>query len=79
MPTTMIPQELRQAKTALDLVPEVTAAEFLAVSPGTLRVWRCTGRVPLPFVKVGRAVRYRMRDLERFVESRTVGVAVPAN
>lgn len=60
------------------LVPESEAAEYLAVSPGTLRVWRCTGRVPLPFVKVGKAVRYRIRDLEAFVESRTIGAPATA-
>ena len=38
------------------------AAEFLRVSAGTLMVWRCTKRYALPFVKVGRAVRYRARE-----------------
>lgn len=60
----------------LDLVDAATAAKALGVTPGTLNVWRCTGRYPLPFVKVGRSVRYRVRDLERFIDSRTVGVAV---
>ncbi len=62
-----------------DLVPESEAAAFLAVAPGTLRVWRSTGRVQLPFVKCGRAVRYRARDLEAFVAARTVGASSPAN
>ena len=35
----------------------------------TLAVWRCTGRFNLPFVKVGRAVRYRREDVEAFIAS----------
>jgi hypothetical protein len=32
---------------------------WLGIRPQTLAVWRCTGRVGLPFVKLGtRAVRY---------------------
>ena len=49
------------------------AAEFLGVVVGTLSVWRCTRRVQIPYVKVGRSVKYRLSDLEAFVESRRVG------
>ena len=55
------------------LVDEKVAAEILGITPGTLSVWRCVRRYPLPFVKIGKAVRYRMADLEQFIESRTVG------
>ena len=47
------------------------AAKDLGVSPGTLSVWRSTGRYPLPFVKVGRSVRYRQSDIDTFTASRT--------
>lgn len=40
------------------LLTEQQAAEVLGVKPGTLQVWRCTRRYGLPFVKVGRLVRY---------------------
>ncbi|PEQ12690.1 hypothetical protein B2G71_10310 [Novosphingobium sp. PC22D] len=53
-----------------DLLDERQTAEFLNVSPGTLSVWRSTGRYHLPFVKVGRKVRYRRTDLEAWLESR---------
>lgn len=56
------------AKTLLD---EEEAAEFLDVAPGTLSVWRSTGRYALPFVKVGRRVKYRRSDLLAWLESRT--------
>ncbi len=55
------------------LLTEKEVAEILNVSAGTLAVWRCTRRVRLPYTKVGHAVRYRTEDLERFIESRTVG------
>jgi hypothetical protein len=54
-----------------ELLDEATAAQRLSVAPATLRVWRCTGRYALPFVKVGRLVRYRATDLDLFLRSRT--------
>lgn len=54
-----------------DLLDEKAAAELLDVSPGTLSVWRSTGRYALPFLKVGRKIRYRRADLLAWLESRT--------
>ncbi len=54
-----------------ELLDEATAAQRLSVAPATLRVWRCTGRYALPFVKVGSLVRYRATDLDLFLQSRT--------
>ena len=54
------------------LVNEKVAAEILGVTAGTLSVWRCVNRYPLPYTKVGRAVRYRIEDLEKFIADRTV-------
>lgn len=53
------------------------AAELLTVSTGTLNVWRCTGRYKLPFVKIGRCVRYQLADIEAFIVSRTIGGIKP--
>lgn len=53
------------------LLDERKAAEVLGVSPGTLSVWRSTGRYQVPFVKVGHLVRYRLADLDAWLESRT--------
>ncbi|MBV7314754.1 helix-turn-helix domain-containing protein [Shewanella sp. NIFS-20-20] len=47
------------------------AAAYLGVTEGTLTVWRSCGRYNLPFVKVGRLVRYRLTDLNAFLDSRT--------
>jgi len=44
------------------------AARFLGVTDHTLAVWRCTKRYALPYVKVGRLVKYRREDLECFIQ-----------
>ena len=59
------------------LLTSEQAAEILGTTPGNLSVWRCTRKVQIPFVKIGKSVRYRLADLEKFIESRTVG-AEPA-
>ena len=54
-----------------ELVDEREAAKILDTKPSTLSVWRSTGRYALPFVKIGRKVRYRRSDLTAWIESRT--------
>jgi excisionase family DNA binding protein len=54
------------------------AAEFLGVSAGTLAVWRCVSRYPLPYIKIGHNVRYDEADLAAWIESRKVRQEVPA-
>jgi excisionase family DNA binding protein len=46
-------------------------ADLLGVTSQTLAVWRSTGRYDLPFVKVGRLVRYRQADVDAFADRRT--------
>jgi hypothetical protein len=48
------------------------AAEFLGVSVGTLEVWAATKRYNLAYVKIGRLAKYKLCDLEAFIESRRV-------
>ncbi len=57
------------------LLSRKEAAELLGIRPQTLAAWHITGKYGLPVVKVGRSVRYRLSDLERWLESRTVGAA----
>lgn len=64
----MIDQSLHAQR---ELLTENEAAPFLDVSPSTLSVWRCTGRYGIPFIKIGRKVRYRRSDLVAWLESRT--------
>ena len=50
------------------LLDRKAAAEYLRVSPGTLAVWDCTRRYDLKPIKIGRAVRYRRSELDKFIE-----------
>jgi hypothetical protein len=51
---------------ALDpLDPPHVVAAGLSVSIQTLANWRCTKRVALPYVKIGRSVRYRRSEWQR--------------
>lgn len=42
------------------------AAEYLGLAVSTLNKWRCLGGGPV-FMKMGRAVRYRITDLDQFM------------
>ncbi len=44
------------------------AAEYLGIKENTLAVWATTKRHPLPYIKVGRLVKYRLTDLQAFLE-----------
>lgn len=68
---TMTTQNLQNLIAAgADLLDDKAAAAMLDVSPGTLSVWRSTGRYGLPFLKIGRKVRYRRADLLAWMEKR---------
>ena len=58
-----------------DSLSPQAAAALLNVPPGTLAQWRSSGRVPLPYLKLGGLIRYRRADLEAFVAAnlRNVG------
>ena len=51
------------------------AAQWLGVSPQTLAVWASTKRYDLPMIKIGRYVRYRVEDLERWLANHLEGGA----
>jgi hypothetical protein len=56
------------------LLTQAQAAERLGLTnPNTLAVWRCTKKVNLAYIKIGGAVRYDEREIERFIASCTVG------
>jgi excisionase family DNA binding protein len=60
-----------------EFLSTLEAAEYVGTRPHTLEVWRASGRYKIPFVKVGRLVRYRRADLDAWLASRTVN-AEPA-
>jgi hypothetical protein len=53
------------------LLTEEEAAYVLDLEPESLAVFRSTGRHQIPFIKIGRNVRYRRSDLEAWLISRT--------
>ena len=68
---TMTTQNLQNLIAAgADLLDDKAAAAVLDVAPGTLSVWRSTGRYALPFLKIGRKVRYRRSDLDAWLAAR---------
>lgn len=59
--------------TALLTAPQT--AEVLSVPLNTLNIWRTNGRVGLPYIKIGRQVRYQVGDLLAFMEEGRRGKA----
>ena len=55
------------------LFTPIETANYIGVTEKTLAVWRCTGRYNIPFIKVGRLVKYRKSALDTFLVSRTHG------
>lgn len=53
-------------------IDDKQAAIVLGAKASTLSVWRSTGRYNLPYMKVGRLVRYRLSDLADFLARRTL-------
>lgn len=47
------------------------ASLILGVKTETLSVWRSTGRYGLPYLKIGRLIKYRVSDLAEFLANST--------
>jgi predicted DNA-binding transcriptional regulator AlpA len=54
------------------LLNEVQSADLLNLSVRTLQAWRSAGGGPR-FVRAGRAIRYRRRDLLAWMDDNTAG------
>ncbi len=57
-----------------DLLSRREAAKYLGVAEQTLAVWKCNKRVDIPVIQVGRLIKYRRTDLDRFLNANTVGI-----
>lgn len=53
-----------------DLLSRREAAAYLGVAEQTLSIWKCTGRQKLPYLKIGKLVKYKMADLDAFLDNR---------
>ena len=49
---------------------KLLTAELLGVDKQTLANWRCTKREDLKYVKIGGRVRYRVSDIENFIDTK---------
>lgn len=48
------------------------AADYLGLKPHTLELWRHAKRYDVPYVKIGKNVRYLKSDLDDWLASRRV-------
>lgn len=64
------------------LLRDKEAADIIGMSAAFLRKARCVGTLgnatpPPPYVKIGRAVRYRRSDLDQWISERTCNRSMP--
>ena len=55
------------------LLNDIEAARALGLHPQTLRNWRHTKLNPVPYIKLGGKVLYRVSQLEKYLDQNTVG------
>jgi hypothetical protein len=61
-------------KTYRELLDEKQAALRLGLTNhNTLAVWRSTKRYDLPYIRIGRLIRYDAREIEKFLDRNTEG------
>ena len=70
-----LPPAVINKQQSTPLLSPIEAARYIGVTGNTLAVWRCVGRYDIPFIKIGRLVRYRVSDLEAWMESRTRSIS----
>lgn len=49
------------------------AAKILNIPAKTITKWRSTGENDIPYIRIGRAIRYKPSDLIAYIERHTVG------
>lgn len=57
------------------LLSRKEAARHLNVAAQTLSQWACSGKVALPYVKIGRKVAYRTVDIDAFIAANMHGIS----
>jgi len=50
------------------------AARLLGIKENTLAIWRNQQRYNIPYIKVGRTIRYKRKDIIDFLRRQTLGV-----
>jgi excisionase family DNA binding protein len=72
------PSQKADAKTSFsrfdnELLSRREAAAYLGIAENTLAIWKSSGRYNLPYIKLGRLVKYRRVDLDAFIMNRLHG------
>ena len=49
------------------------AAQYLKIPSKTLQKWRSTGYANIPYIRIGRKIRYRPSDLKAYVDRHVIG------
>jgi helix-turn-helix protein len=62
-----------EALNPAELLDEKESARLLTIQPATLATWRSKHTQALPYVKIGRCIRYRKSDLLAFIDAQTHG------
>ena len=71
--TTLQEEETSRSETLLN---EEQTAEMLGMRPSTLQRWRSKGWTELPYIKIRYLIRYRMGDIQDFLERGRIGPKV---
>jgi hypothetical protein len=61
---------------AQPMLTTAQTAAFLGLHPGTLQSARSRKSLDIPFVKIGRAVRYHLQDVLEFIDANKKGGAI---
>lgn len=65
---------MQDTTTHRHMLSNADAAAHCGIAPQTLALWRSQRRSNQPpYIKLGRAVRYKISDLDRWLAANTVG------
>jgi hypothetical protein len=48
-------------------------ANLTGNTPSTIATWRCTKQVQIPYIKIGKTVRYRLSDVLKWLKENEIG------
>ena len=54
------------------LLTQKQVADYLGTTVGSLNTWRAQGKNPIPFIRWGNRIRYRMCDLDQWIAENMV-------
>lgn len=64
---------MNELMTETKLLTRKEAAAYIGIAEHTLDVWRYAGKHNIPYIKVGRLVKYRKDALDEFLNRQTFG------